>query len=189
LPFIVWWDPFEPKWFVIPNVGLWAILAVLWDLTIKRLRHVVLFAGLILTISVANFSATIWPRHSEPNALLQRAECVAEHMQEEDLFVTVEWEWSGYVSYFFQRQVFSLIDASARYGGKEEALEQLRQNISLIHQRGGKVYIVDVNVYPPEHLNWLAAQTGLKQEDFRRFERVPAFTCDEVRFQELDKVG
>lgn len=185
VPFIVWWDPFEPKWFVIPNVGLWAILAMLWDSIIERFHHVVLFAALILMISVANFSATIWPRHSEPNVLLQKAECVAENMRREDLLVTIEWEWSGYVSYFFQRQVFSLIDASARYGGKEEALDLLRQNIGLIHQHGGKVYIVDINTYPSDHLNWLSSQTGLKQEDFQRFEPVPAFVCEGVSFQKL----
>ena len=187
-PFIVWWDPFEPKWFVIPNIGLWAMLAVLWDSMTNRFRYAVLFAGLVLTVSIANFFVTIWPRHSEPNKLLQRAGCLAEHMEKEDLFVTIEWEWSGYVSYFFQRQVFSLIDASARYEGKDEAINLLQREVDLTHQRGGKVYILDVDTCPPEHLDWLASQTGLKQEDFQRFKRAPAFACDAVRFQELNEV-
>jgi hypothetical protein len=189
LPFIVWWDPFEPKWFVIPNIGLWAILAVLWDSVAERFHHAVLFAGLILTISIANFYATIWPRHSEPNALLQRAECVAERMAEEDLFVTLEWEWSGYVEYFFDRQVFSMIDAAACCGGKEEALNLLRREIRLVHERGGRVYFVALDTYSPEHLDWLAAQTELRREDFQGFERAPAFVCDAVWFQELEEIG
>jgi hypothetical protein len=188
LPFILWWDPFEPKWFVIPNIQVWAMLAVLWDSTTRHIRHVVLFASLILTVSIASFSATIWPHHVGPSVLLQRAECVASHMDERDLFVTIEWNWSGYINYFFRRQVFSLINASASPDGKNAALNLFRDNISLVHQRGGKVYMVDIDTCSLEQLNWLASQTGLTQKDFQQYEYAPAFTCDVVGFEELERV-
>jgi hypothetical protein len=185
LPFIVWWDPFEPKWFIIPNIALWASVAVLWGSTVRNSKDSVLFAVLVLIILLANLSATIRPRHSEPNRLFQRAECVAEHMDEGDLFVATDWDWPGYVVYFFDKQVFSLIDAAARYEGRAAALTVLQERIDATHRRGGKAYVVAVETYPAEHLKWLTTQTGLMPDDLRRFRRVPAFFCDDVTFQEL----
>lgn len=28
LPFIIWWDPYEPKWFVVPNLFLATTIAI-----------------------------------------------------------------------------------------------------------------------------------------------------------------
>jgi len=186
-PFIVWWDPFEPKWFVIPNIGLWALFAVCWDSITKHYRCILLFAGLILAISLANLSGTIWPRHSQPNTRLQKAQFVAEHMGEHDLFVAVEWNWPGYLVYFFERQVFSLISSAARTG-KEQALNLLRQDIASTHQRNGKVYMVALDTYPPEYMDWLASQTGLLRKDFQSFQRETAFFYDVVRFEKLKRI-
>jgi len=190
LPFITWWDPFEPKWFVIPNIGLWTILALLWDSMVIRPRQAVILGGLIVSIATANFSATVWPRHSTPNINLVKAKCVAEHLAAEDLLVSAEWgEWAQYVSYFFHRQVFSIIDASARYSGTEEVFNRMQQEIAAVQQRGGRIYTVEfATFFSPEALSWLTSQTGLTQEDFQRFEGTPAFVCDGTRFQEISLV-
>jgi hypothetical protein len=124
----------------------------------------------------------------KPSPLLQRAECVAENLDEEDLFVTIEWKWTGYLSYFFDREVFSLISAPLLFGGKEEALRLLQRDIDLTHSNGGRVYVVDINQYPTESLQWLESQTSLSEWDFQRLRGMPAFVCDEVAFQELLRI-
>jgi hypothetical protein len=187
LMFIVWWDPYEPKWFLIPNISLITALAIFWDSVMSRAR-LASFALLVFLVAGANFSATVWPRHAQPDPDLQRAQCVANHMNENDLFITADWKWSEYLDYFYQRHVYSLVGASVYFDNKDKTLNSLQEAVDRSHQNGGLVYMIDVNTYPPDYFNWLSTQMGLSKDDLLSFERRSAFMCNQTPFVQIVRV-
>jgi hypothetical protein len=94
LPFIFWWDPFEPKWMVVPNLALWAGVAVLWQPLLKQpfkaqsLSYPWILGLLVLVIAAANLTATVWMRHTRINPCHGKRMRV-EHMTDKDLLVSV----------------------------------------------------------------------------------------------------
>ena len=58
LAFIVWWDPFESKWFLIPNLFLGALIAVVCSQRVSVYSGSLLI-GCIMVIATANFVSTI----------------------------------------------------------------------------------------------------------------------------------
>jgi hypothetical protein len=188
VPFIVWWEPYEPMWFIIPNISVWTILALAWDPSLDR-RQQWLTGGLVLAMASANFATSIWPRHAGPNVALQAAECVAGHMGPEDLLSVAELRgrWL-YVGYFYDRSVFNFVDVAVQAGDKASTLEQFHHTLATTYQHNGRVYIESIEDFSEARLNWLTSQTGLTADDFQQFERQPAFTCAETRFQEIKQV-
>ena len=105
-PFIVWWDPYEPKWFVVPNLLAAALIAMAWARLLRNYpRSTVILSASVLTIAFLNFSSTIWPRHSQLNAALINARCIANNLHEGDLFLDTDWQLVDYLPYFFDRDV------------------------------------------------------------------------------------
>src|SRR5437868_14843766 len=62
IPFIAWWDPCQPMWFVIPNIMLAASLAVAWDALLSRRRMQLIFLGCVLIVAGVDFLMTLRPR-------------------------------------------------------------------------------------------------------------------------------
>ncbi len=190
LPFIFWWDPNEPKWLVVPNIALWALIAILWHPLIQRSGYTLVLGILIFIIAMVNFTATVWPRHSRMNLDIVKADCVARNLTDKDVLISAEWtKWDVYVGYFYHRQVISLIDLCARYNGVEPAFGHLYQEAATIHARRGKIYSVDFDSYfSSKDLQWLADQTDLTESDLQRFENKPAFKCEGIYFQEITNI-
>jgi hypothetical protein len=187
LLFIVWWDPFEPKWFVIPNLGLWTVLAVTWDARAGQWHRLLVFGALVAIIGWANLSATIWRRHCTESSDIQRAACVASHLGTDDLLVSLEWNWAPYLP-FFQRDLLSVIGHVARQPGPDAALERVAREIQSSMHAGRRVFMREVGSLSDEHLHWLARHTGVTQGDLQQFEGVPAFECGGLKFQEITGV-
>jgi hypothetical protein len=168
LPFIIWWDPYDPRWFLIPNIFLAGFLAcglVPW-LQRKYVRMLVL--GCVLVIAGTNFVTTVLPRHGELGPERTMAECVAEKMMGNDLFVSAEWGWSEYLPYLHHRASMNLIN---------DKIPAVEERIRSIQNAGGSAYILDPHSYPQSHLEWLRNQTGITFEDLARFGGAPAFSC------------
>lgn len=180
LPFIVWWDPFEPKWFVVPNLFLVGALTLLWDNSQRYRPTVAAVAASIGVIAAANFSGTIWPRHTQASPYLAKAACVAGHLDGQDLLIATDWNWAGYVRYFYGKTTLSTLNLSTKSSTTEELMEQLDQAIRTTRDAGGVTYMVDPAGYSAEHLQWLAAQTGIDSAQLQRFELYPAFQCSQV---------
>jgi hypothetical protein len=175
LPFMLWWDPFEPKWFVIPNFFLWGMVAVIWRPSQRnsRFNRLLPLALSVSIIGLANFTYTIWPNHAYPGEMLQLAECVDGHMAPNDHLLAYDWVWSGYISYLHRRPVHSLIgQASDPEGGVNFVQEVLAAT-------NGRVIMMKAT---PDYLARLEAMTGIEAELFSRLQVTPQFICNDIQF-------
>ncbi len=182
--FALWWDPHEPKWFVVPNVFLAAILATVFACSGKERHGYPIYVACLVVIAAGNFSAQIWPRHAQPNLNLQTAQCVASHSASNDLIIMADWTWEGYEQYFYSRNTLNLIGLFGTMS-KSDGLLFLTQNITSTQQRQGNVYAVDLSSYSPGYLSWFFSQTSLSPRDFDQFASTPAFSCGDVQFRKL----
>jgi hypothetical protein len=187
VPFNTWWDPFEPKWFVVPNIALWAALAIAWDLVVPRLTRITLLPVIVVVIASANLVATIWPRHAQPDANLQTATCIATSMQQQDLFVSTDIRWGNDVGFFGNRATFDLVANVAYLKNKPLALQNLCQEITKVSQAGGSTYVLDLNTYSQDEVNWLKMETNLSDAEIGQFSGAPAFTCAAQRFVRIER--
>jgi hypothetical protein len=171
LPFIVWWDPYEPKWFLVPNILLAVFLSLSLEpwLRPKYLRLIVV--GSVLTIAATNFVTTIRPRHAQLGHDREMAQCVAGKMNNDDIFVSAEWGWSEYLGYLHNRRSVSLIN---------DGVSSVNETIRTVRDHGGNVYMLNPGTYSQEHIDWLKDQVGLTREDLVNFAGAPAFSCYEV---------
>jgi len=177
IPFIVWWDPFEPKWFVIPNVFLAGFLSCglqAW-LPQKRVRLISLCC--LIAIAAANFVTTIRPRHNQLGPERAMAQCVAEHMKASDAFMATDWGWPDYLNYLYGRTAVNLINETASEGSKERMLPVVKSFITSRQQQGGVVYMTDPGSDSAVHLEWLRNQTGLTVDELLAFRGESAFNC------------
>ncbi|MBI4465779.1 MAG: hypothetical protein HY647_13830 [Acidobacteria bacterium] len=181
--FIVWWDPFESKWFLLPNLFLGGLISVICSQRLSQ-YSIALLLGCILAIATANFVSTIWPRHSEPKRAIKLASCVSSHMNEEDLFLATDWGWTGYLGYFHERSVISFIDEATVFD-KESAMQVIQNTIVKVQQNGGKIYMLDLSSYADPYVAWLQAQTGFTKTEISQWVGEPAHVCDGIRVQQL----
>lgn len=185
LPFIIWWDPYEPKWFVAPNLFLAAAIAVIWGSPALP-RPTTIFAGAcIFLIGLGNFQAAIWPRATVPNPNLETAACVAQHLRTGDVLIETDWSFGGYLSYFYGGNTLSLIDLSARVNGDSALVTTIAEVIRERQTSGGRVFIGDMDSYGPAQQAWFFTHTGVAHTALHSFHQQPAFVCANRRFEQL----
>ena len=187
LSFIVWWDPFESKWFLIPNLFLAVLIPVCCGQQPGRWTKSTVLV-LTLIIAAANFSSTIWPRHSEEKRPIKLARCLGSKMDSADLFLATDWAWADYLNYFQERQVLSVIGLAGTSSGKEAMLRKVDTAIAETQNADHSVYMVDFAAYTEGHLEWLQEQTGFTTDDLTQWELEPAFVCDGIRFLRVSKI-
>ena len=100
LPFIIWWDP-SPEWFIIPNLFLGAFLV--YALGALDRRFAVATSRRRSIMAAVNFNSTIGPRRTAASPALTLAKCVAANTHPSDLVLVADWNWTGYLTYFFGR--------------------------------------------------------------------------------------
>jgi hypothetical protein len=167
IPFIVWWDPVEPKWFLIPNVflaGFFAMASAPW---FERAYASMAVLAIVLFVAATNFVTTMRPRHKEIGPDRGMAQCVAANMQPEDLLIAAEWGWPDYLEYIHDRRMLNVI---SQYSEVPTWLDHLRNT-------GGVAYLPDPAGYSETHLAWLRSQSGVPREDLNRLAGIPAFSC------------
>jgi len=185
VPFLVWWDPWATKWFVVVNVFLAGIIVRIWSGHVSRKP---LMAGLVAAVclnALTVFVEEVHPRHATASAAVATAECVARHMTDKDLFLATDWYWADYLRYFHQRKVTSFLSKAADLGDKQKVFRAVNDVAGKTQQEGGTVYIIDFQSYSPEHIQWLESQTGITAEEFAQFGSVPAFDCESKRLRKL----
>jgi hypothetical protein len=188
VPFILWWDPFEPKWFFIPNVFLAGFLASNlrpW-LHRKFLGPIIMGSGVV--IAAANFITIVRPRHSQLGVDRTIASCVSDHMQTQDAFVAAEWGWPDTLAYLHDRTTINLINETASAGTKDRMMAIVKDFIASTQQTGNSVYTMNPQLYTKDHLNWLNEQTRLTLEDLFVFAGEPAFECSGRAFQKIPRL-
>lgn len=167
LPFIVWWDPFDPKWFFVPNLffaGFFACALTPWF----RNRYASLFIlGTLFFMAATNFVTTIGPRHRDVGPDRRMAQCVAENMRPNDLLLAAEWGWPDYLEYLHGRRSLSLISHPS----------SVQEGLDEVSRASGRAYIPNPAAHSDDHLAWLQSQSGVTREDLNRLVDAPAFSC------------
>lgn len=187
IPFIIWWDPFEPKWFVVPNIFLVAAMGVVWGGENKP-RYLLSIGVMVAVIGAANFTYTIWPRHSRPNAYLQLAACFVENTDSQDTVILTDWNWFSYADYFYEFRG-SHVSLLGDLDSKARKLELIRTALDEARQLDGHVYMLDWDTLPAGDLSLSQGLTGLTVQDFQWLEQRPAFACQSSDFVEITKSG
>ncbi|OAN48579.1 hypothetical protein A6A03_07330 [Chloroflexus islandicus] len=185
VPFIIWWDPYEPKWFVVPNLFLAAAIAVVWGSPALPRPTTILAGVCVLLIGWGNFQAAIWPRATVPNPNLETAACVAQHLRTGDLLIETDWSFGGYLNYFYGCDTVSLIDLSARVNDDSALVAAIADVIRERQTRGGRVFIEDLDSYGPAQQAWFFTHTGVAHTALHSFPQQPAFVCANRRFEQL----
>jgi hypothetical protein len=94
IPFFLWWDATEPRWFNLSNIFLAGVTAIIasrwWNLSYAR----ILLPACVVTLGGLNLATSAWPRRFVTSTPLRMAACVAEQMTENDLFLATEWNWA-----------------------------------------------------------------------------------------------
>lgn len=187
VPFVVWWEPIEPRWFVMPNVFLAALTAVAWKPRAAWRPLTLVLPTSFAFLGMMNLFMSVAPGHFETSASTQMAACVAGQMQKEDLFLATEWNWAGYLHGVHHRDVISFLDEVAKSPTRGDAVDAIKRIAADYQERGGHVFIMALRSYPIQHMTWLSEQTGLSANDLRAFSGPEAFTCGSATFLRLDR--
>ncbi len=182
LPFIVWWDPSEPKWFVVANLFLIAAAAMLWGFSFTP-RDFWIVGACIVIIAFANFTATILPRHTQPNPNLALAACVTRAVESKDAVVLTDWNWFDYANYFerYAGETLQLVGG----GERAQKIARVQQAVIEASARGGKVYLRDFDTMSAADRGLTQFLTGLDRDAFAPFSPQPAFACQGQQFLQI----
>jgi hypothetical protein len=185
LPFITWWDPGSHKWFLVPNIFLAGFLLLgVAEWQSRRIASLVLAAGVFIIVAT-NFVTTVRPRRFNPGSDRPMAACVASHMEPKDMFVATEWGWPDYLEYFHERSALNVINETAHFGNKSDAIQDVRLRVDEVRKAGGQAYVADPRHYSESQLRWLHDTTGISLDDLLALGGAPAFVCNDVPIQRL----
>jgi hypothetical protein len=182
-PFLVWWSPGESKWFLVPNLFLCAAAAIGWSSSIVRLPAKIVVCGAIVVMAGKTFTSWVLPHHRDAGEVLRKADCIAQNVSPTDVVIAPDWTWPYQLSYFHHMEAINIIA-----GDRDDPLRaRLAAEVTRGRERGARVFIVDPSSYPPDHLEWLASQTGFSRGDFDKFQGPIVFQCEDAKFREVSK--
>jgi hypothetical protein len=159
--FALYWAPEDIQFWIATLPPLLLLSTQAW-LGLPRLALV--GAGFIPVLLLAyNLTAMVPRSDLASNRDYARASCLATFTSQQDLIITPGWDWaSAYLPYFYQRQVFSLVDNYLLAAGRDKTrlLAILEERMAVARARGGQVLILD------GQNRWLAQVTGLTTREF-----------------------
>ena len=180
MPFVVWWDP-APKWFVIPNAFLVLGAALMLSRRLHRRNPgpVFLYASLVAIVAAANFTTSVYPRHTMSGPEIPVAECFVQATTPQDALVPLDWAWTEYATYLFgyQGRILGLPPNLSAVGPIRAAIESAERS-------GGSVYVVDRRDAPAD-VKQRIRDTGYALDAVLVFEHEPAFSCGDIHFSRL----
>jgi hypothetical protein len=186
MPFYIWWDATEPRWFNLSNIfiaGLVGIIASRWS---NWPHFKFALPAVFVVVAGINLATSALPRRFLPSTPLRMASCVAGQMGEKDLFLATEWNWAGYLDFLHERDVVNFLVEVARTSDKKVVSEGISQAVRERQRQGADVYMIDVKTFPPEYMTWFTGQTGMTVDDLLVFKGNHAFECVYSPFIRLD---
>jgi len=185
IPFIVWWDPRQPMWWIIPNLYLAGLVGLAWGSAALASPSGTIFTLSLGGLALTNFVTIVHPRHAELGQDRTIAQCVAEHTQPRDLMLVANWGWPDYLPYLHHRSVLNLIGNSLVFQNKGDHLSMVRQAIQETESGGGRVFMPAPEEYDAGHLVWLESQTRLTLADLESFPQSEGFACPGQTFRRV----
>jgi hypothetical protein len=188
LPFLAWWDPFEPKWMVVPNVFLAIALTGALDHVVTRRKGVAVVAILVLLSASVSFWTIILPRKTTLSARQRQASCIGQQLTPDDMFIATDWKWNAYLTFFHKIPIESLLGKARPTVPVDKIMAALSRKVRAVQESGGRCFVVDPGTYRRRHLDWFESQTGLSEDDLSRIHGRTAFKCGPYSFLEITEV-
>lgn len=183
--FLVWWEPVDLKNFVVPNIFLCAIAALVFSSWKPLPFTKVLVFTAIAFLAYVTLRGSIWPRHIYGGVDLQKAQCLHGKVSSRDALILGDWNVTPYLHYFFGMRPLEIVALGAYFHDHEKLIDHLYRESENAQRAGGKIFIVDPSSYGPDHLSWLAEQTTFTLSDFDRFPGQIVFQCENLKFREV----
>jgi hypothetical protein len=190
LPFVIWWDPWETKWLLIPNVFFALFCARIWSLrrmsAMPRIRFLIPIAASVICIS--NLSMYGVPAHSKLSQDYRIGYCVGKNLGPSDIYIATDWAFGDYMSYTHQRTSIDLISiAVSRQFNKNETFKDIRKMIGSLPE-GGRAFIPDPAILHPNYFKFLKSLTAIDAEELdSQLPGRPAFRCGDRAFREVER--
>jgi len=188
VPFAVWWDPWETKWLVIPNIFLALLCAKLWSRIPPGSAAFRCLAPIAVAIlGISNLSIYAVPAHTKLSDDYKAGKCVAEHLGPKDLYLATDWAFGDYISYKYRLTSIDVISTAANYrSNKDEAFRKIREEIRRVYA-GGKIYSLDPGAPESGRFKMLEDFTGITPDDLgTQLPGRPAFRCYDWSIRELE---
>jgi hypothetical protein len=184
--FLVWWEPLDLKNFVVPNIFLCAVAAIVFSSWKPIPFTKVLVFTAVVVMAFVSFKTSILRRHTDRGGIdMRKAECVHSNVTSKDVVILADWSCTPNLHYFYQMRPPEIIALSAKFHDHEKMIDHLYEQSENARRAGGKTFIVDPNSYKPDYLKWLAEQTTFTFSDFDRFRGKFAFQCEDLKFREV----
>jgi hypothetical protein len=188
LPFIVWWDPFETKWMLIPDLFLALCVARCWSyLNVKfRLPSRLLMFTATGVLGVSNLVSLGLPQHHE-SKVQEAGECVGSHLLTADIYLSPEWDFGAFISQKYSIDSMDLIGRTVEVQfDKTRTFQAIEEEVRKHQTSGGDAYIPDPL---SRHFELLERWAGITSSDLDHLlpGRV-AYRCGEWSIRKIGRL-
>ena len=137
IPFVTWWESIEPRWFIVPNIFLAALTAIILSHWSKwPYFRIALPAGVLILAGVNLVTLGRTETFPRVQSFKDGRMCCG-HMNPNDLFLATEWNWSDYLHYIHSREMVSFIgEVSAASRNKDIAMQKISRLCVNVSSRG-----------------------------------------------------
>ena len=167
--FITWFDPFEPKWWVIALIPLWLLfgdLSLSWVQCSGRTGYLAVSVWVALLL-LSNWFNAMGPRHFDVGDDYRKAMYCIEQMAPQDVLVTpYAQEWPLYVQYFGRRQLLD-VGGQALYHSPDYARQRLLELVCSTNH--GTVYLADHTQLTAAEWQFITDNMGITPLTFEGF--------------------
>jgi hypothetical protein len=190
LPFVIWWDPYETKWLLIPNLFFAILAARAWSQWGARWHWSVSLPALAAAAFIfwSNLSVYAVPAHTQMSEGTLLGDCVGAKLQPSDLYIQSDWVFGGYMSYKYRIELIDLISQAQVMNFDRAAMVKFfRERVETKRQAGAAVYTVDPSSVSPDSFKNLLALGKIKSDELESL--LPgriAFTCRNWNFRRLE---
>lgn len=144
---------------------------------------------LVVVLAISNFSLGIRPLLDlSSNEMLKKAEFFRENTQDEDVIMTLHWDWAEfYVPYFAHREAIPILRLYAQFGyDKPMLMNFLQEKIEMVRAEGARVFAIKIfdMTGAQAELSYLG-NMDLSASDFEAFERRVAWQLEDEVIWEI----
>jgi hypothetical protein len=165
LPFIIWWDPFETKWMLVPNLFIaigaaryWSQLSLRFPSSSRLLMWIAVFV-----LGLSNLVSFGLPEHQHPSEMQQAGDCVGTRLRSADLYISPEWDFGEFMSYKYKKDSMNLVGRTVElHYDKAKTVEAIKEEVRKHQASGGDVYISDPL---SRHFDLLQQWAGITSSD------------------------
>lgn len=178
--FITWFDPFEPKWWIIVLIPIWMLLAETTDRWVRQVGWpgFGLLGAWVVLLFLANWSNSMGPRSLDDGNDYRRAQYALDRMAADDVLVAPQFmEWPLYVEYFGNRKVVNLGGLAAAKG--VESAKQALLDLACADNEDVDVYLADFTMLSAKEWQFISDNMGITPSVFDGLEYVEAWRWGE----------